>query len=319
MTPWGRQNHHGNGIMPDTSEESRGAQLAHYNLTIMNEVSDACVLRLRYNMSTNDYDGWTADSSLSGNASPVQNDPEVDIGVGQDLELNINTNQFGRTFQDRSHVFKILPRPSNIDEDATIWNLNVRGKRGNNQQVYPNVEYDFVPNNLRIKKDDWVHFQWTGSNNNPQGTDRHNIVQIENENSNYPLDVADVTMFPDAATIAAFATSGGATDPELQDVSPYYNHAPIQYTEDGYFVYMSTKNNAFSNRSQKGVLIVGNAGPSGSAGAGFAGLSTGGKVGVVVGAIAGGAVVVAGVGMAIFAFSRSTKSAGAPAGQAARF
>ena len=94
--------------------------------------------------------------------SPVQQNPYVYVMNQQSpLHLAINTAQYGRVFQDRSHVFKLIPRQSRL-EQGSIYNLNVRGKRGNIVQVYPAVEYDFTPNNLEIKKNDMVFIQWTG-------------------------------------------------------------------------------------------------------------------------------------------------------------
>ncbi len=58
----------------------------------------------------------------------------------------------------RSHSFEIRERPADMG-DATIFNLNVRGKRGNIVQTFPGVEYDFVPNSLVVGRDDYVHIQ----------------------------------------------------------------------------------------------------------------------------------------------------------------
>ena len=66
----------------------------------------------------------------------IQQNPAVDIGATTPLKLAINTAQYGRTFQDRSHVIKLSPRlPHSVPQDQDIYNLNIRGKRGNIVQV----------------------------------------------------------------------------------------------------------------------------------------------------------------------------------------
>lgn len=71
----------------------------------------------------------------AGVSSPVQQNPYVNIGADiTALRLAINTAQFGRVFQDRSHTFIMKPRPA-AAQTQTIHNINVRGKRGNIVQV----------------------------------------------------------------------------------------------------------------------------------------------------------------------------------------
>ena len=183
--------------------------------TYFGDIEDAyksCVLRIRYNISSGDFQQWPKDakdddevtmvdsrnsSSYEGDPkTPLSQDPYVYIGPG-DLEtkgdkflaMAVNTNQYGRTFQDRSYVFSIKKRPTanadsstqldtpeidydtmqaNLAAGGRIFNVNVRGKRGNIVQTFPSVEYDFVPNNLVLSKNDMVHFQWTGSDYNPR-------------------------------------------------------------------------------------------------------------------------------------------------------
>jgi len=289
-----------------------------------------CVLRLRYNISTGDYDDWNINASFNGNRqirdgqpSPVTQNPVVNPSIDAGLRLAINTAQFGRTFQDRSHIFEIKKRPSSVPSSATIHNINVRGKRGNIVQTYPAVEYDFVPTNLTAKVGDFVHFQWTGSNthnNQPNGgdgqtgddgrgrggTDRHNVVLLDNLQENYPqfYSTYNNVLFPadkdlnsriivhpslthkgqyasKMQLVQAFATggfvgptptdtNGGRTPAQfdeldafnqankglLDNVSPTFRGPLMKLTEAGTVHYMCTRNNNFSNRSQKATINV---------------------------------------------------------------
>eukprot|EP00854_Cymbomonas_tetramitiformis_P009810 gene9810-11623_t len=131
LARWSRDNHHGNGL--------DGYSL-NYNWTLPEPPhadGTTCALRMRYNISTADYDAWDdVDSRYNDDRSPVKNNPEKDFvgggtGVTGPLRLAINTAQYGRTFEDRSHAFRLLPRPEDVSSSAKIYNLNVRGRRGN--------------------------------------------------------------------------------------------------------------------------------------------------------------------------------------------
>lgn len=79
--------------------------------TVEKEVD--CVLRIRYNISLT--------------ISPNENH----------LRFQSEENKPFKVFQDRSHVFRILPRSKEISKTERIFNLNVRGKRGNIVQNFP--------------------------------------------------------------------------------------------------------------------------------------------------------------------------------------
>ncbi|XP_071806105.1 protein DD3-3-like [Asterias amurensis] len=296
--PTTRVNHLGN--TPD-GEASRYEWTLPY---FPSGVTQRCVMRIRYNITTGDYNPQTTDFNSNGHASPVKHCPDVDIVAGVlTLPLALNTTEYGRTFQDCSHVMKMMPRPAGL-ESSTIYNLNVRGKRGRLLAVVPAVEYDFIPNNLEINDGDLVHVQWTGSNTHNNynagdagvgnhGSDRNNIVQLEDRLKNYPLSFEETTMwtnahvkwiyFQDTPSITAkdlvinLATSGyyqcekTATcgDESLESkvasnkaLNKYLNNAPASYGgaliqfPSGEYFYICTRNNNFSNRSQKGRLVV---------------------------------------------------------------
>lgn len=128
-------------------------------------------------------------------------------------------------FQDRSHIFKLNPRPENMEE-VDIQTISVRGKRCNIVQCFPAVEYDFVPEEIDIPNGRAVQFVWTGSNHhdnqNSQGndgqagaegngqanTDRNNVMQIyaaddsrnqeKGQKSNFPVPFENETLFGQA-------------------------------------------------------------------------------------------------------------------------
>lgn len=254
-----------------------------YNWTIPNDIHENCVLRIRYNISTGDYEGWGFDgedfvnASFNNDNSPVEQD-QYTVYFGEIYEMALNTDQYGRTFEDRSHIFEIRERPDYVDDDANIYNVNVRGKRGNIVQVYPAVEYDFVPNRLHTKVGDYVHFQWTGCDTNPAGndgegtqqTDRSNIAQIASQNNNLPWDNPDDPMFEDPVAQARMAfidqeNCDDTTDDE-QDVTnckklnaaktPYFDGGIYRMNRTGEWHYYCTRNNNFSNRSQKAYVTT---------------------------------------------------------------
>ncbi|KAK3288761.1 hypothetical protein CYMTET_3778 [Cymbomonas tetramitiformis] len=154
--------------------------------------------------------------------------------------------------------------------------------------VYPSVEYDFVPNVLHATEGDYIHVQWTGSDANSNGnagegrrmTDRSNFVEVKGINQNIPKPLEDHTLLvddkgePDLEVIERFSylgqsqSQGGECDLDTNDqnsidnckvlnLAPaYYDGGLVKLQKAGTHHYMSTRNNNFSNRSQKGTLII---------------------------------------------------------------
>jgi len=241
-----------------------------------------CVIRLRYNISTAD----TPWNLTYENNSIIHNNPVVNIS-NVPLRLAVDTSQFGRVFEDRTWTFNILKRPETLKEEH-IYNFNVQGKRGNIAQVRNCIEYDFVPNRLNISTNDYIHFQWVGSDYNPpnnagegrDGTDRSNIVESSIFKNAIPEN--ELRMFDTEILSKIFASLDQPIDnPEkcftydelvfghkknlqndikncalLNRADPYFNYMPIKINKTGKYYIISTRNNNFSNRGQKAIIDI---------------------------------------------------------------
>lgn len=292
--PFGRDNHLGNGA--DMEEIGYDMPLPYFP----SGRDHQCVLRTRYNITTDDYDGWNTFADQNKDNSPVVQNPEAYIGATTQMQLAINTAQFGRTFQDRSHIWEVLSRPPTIPTQTVVKILSVQGKRCNIVQCYPAVEYDFVPRELKVSRNDMIQATWTGSNthkNGPNGgdgqtgddgqgktgSDRSNIVGLMNRLDNYPLtSTHPANLFNNMKVIWSaynplnapptpkdlaiqMASSGyyksaaavdGSMNKLLDNTSASFRGSIFQMTNRGAFNYTCTRNNNFSNRSQKGTITV---------------------------------------------------------------
>ena len=198
----------------------------------------------------------------------------------------------------------------------------MKGKRGNIVQVYPGVEYGFVPDNLEINKNDLLHIQWTGSNTHNNGapggdgqtgddgqgqggTDRNNFVQIDSLSENFPMPfeisniwkevevigfVKNTTVLNDDPTtylralnsnnvqqdVALYLSSSSyyeclsknvcgeqsyeskkLVDADLNTASASLPGVVIRFVRsNSVYYFMSSRNNNFSNRSQKGKISI---------------------------------------------------------------
>ncbi|CBY24395.1 unnamed protein product [Oikopleura dioica] len=294
QAPWSRANHLGQTDDSDYFPTYKWELPDFHGLV----ESQECVLRIRYNVTTNDYlDDFASDTSKGYFAGlESHDDPEVTYR-GARLQLALDSAQTGRVFQDRTHVFQLKPRPASVPSDKTIKNLGVRGRRGNIVQAFPSVEYDFSPTILEMNSDDLVHIQWEGSNTNPnsdgegrQGTDRSNIVPITVPGASIPADeiVEEPKLFADWiwSSVQSMKKLNNTEELELQLASSGFyecfeegdcdyslngnkdklqdqlNNAPAYFAGNivrmnpGKHQYLSTRNNNFSNRAQKGTIIV---------------------------------------------------------------
>ena len=344
LAPFQTDNRLGNASPRGNPTQDYTETFAYYDWTVPENLIPSgqdrirCTLRLRYNISTSELDrntDKTKNNIIRNNPVRTYGDALNTASSTQTVlntlpvRMAINTAQYGRTFQDRSYVFVVARRnqlPSDVPAGATIYNINVRGKRGNIAQVRNCVEYDFVPKELTVLQGDYIHFQWCGSDYNSQGnagegragTDRSNVVMIAQSGLNLPYSINSSASIFSAADTAALAyinqdpqycystqqalttnansnqdpkschfLNGPRTPGQPYMPTPYFSKL-VQVQAAGTFDYMSSRNNNFSNRSQKATLT---ATPSGA--------STAAIVGAVIGTIAGVAII-GGLGFAFY-------------------
>ena len=251
-----------------------------YHWKLPNENLNNCVLRIRYNISTNETP-W--DFTVDDN-DKLKNNPVMNTSQGVPVRMAVNTAQYGRIFEDRTYTFNILEN----NFDNTVHNVNVQGKRGNIAQVRNCIEYDFVPNDLNITVGEYIHFQFIGSDFNPPnndgegraGTDRSNLVLIETFRDNLPF-IYDNSLFTSSTYVSLASLYQNYNDANecftfdelynnnqrnnqqsikncalLNRAEPYFNLPPIKMNKTGKAKMMSTRNNNFSNRGQKLKIIV---------------------------------------------------------------
>jgi len=281
----------------DTDATANDKYFKGVNSLGLEDAYKSCAVRIRYNLSTSDFPAWpeaamepthpwfskmvdAKNNSINNDYSktPLTQDPYVYIGTGDEavdddtatrsgkgdekfVSLAVNTNQYARTFQDRSYKFAIKKRPTTntaandqtdapaipiVASDASgakVFNVNVRGKRGNIVQTYPAVEYDFVPNSIAMDDGDYVHFQWTGSDYNPRRgcndaeggppdpndfvtttkvnsrADRSNLVFLGSMAENTPMDYISYTAYTsDTAEVVDPNQGPGTYDTKVADM-----------------------------------------------------------------------------------------------------
>jgi len=152
------------------------------------------------------------------------------------------------------------------------------------------VEYDFTPQDLKVNQGDYVHFQWTGSDfneqrnpNNGEGwkySDRHNIMEVDNLNQQFPVLPKGMTFFSQAqakefamqnqqsllendqaANNGQCETFKSGQDNEQNDprncgklnsAPAHFNVEPMKVEAGaGTYTFVNTRDNNFSNRAGK--------------------------------------------------------------------
>lgn len=379
--PMAADNHLGFTYQVDEDGEvdlaSGPPRMAYYDWIIPQWMEgQKCTLRMRYNISTLDNmpheylndegtvtgseqncDPGTEDAGgqregetkceclnvIEEDCVPLYTDPYVQYLTGDgthELAIALDGNQHGRTFQDQSEVFRVEAAPEEMAGD-TIWNLNVRGKRGNIVEAYPSVETHLsgaILDSQELQQGDWIvfntHNSWFNEENaDGEGNDAmdgSNLCALDHPGKNFPMhssrleeeslwkgnldvhtrmcnppfnappqgDYAGCTGTSCCQTYIDAVVNGEMSDDDFEEHITncgVINHQKptdsvwfqVQADPGVEYSVVSTRNNNFSNRSQKGRIFVNSP------------LSAGAIAGI---AIASVAVLGAGVGFGVYKF-----------------
>eukprot|EP01083_Nonionella_stella_P016511 46086_1 len=212
-----RVNHH--GIPGDRT------WWTHY-WTVPDEILDidghdqCCVIRVRYNITTNEYDAWQTDDGIAAGVDATNNtqhtsspDPDddpaalklwQDFGLAyEDIEASFTASNADSEEQKQSRGYEAMGESTETssrmlqlaiatDQFGRIFqdrkhclSVKDRAEAGIVQfkrGVYPATEYVLVPEPAVVYQDSYVHFCWTGSNRNPQNNDGQGLEGTDRSN-----------------------------------------------------------------------------------------------------------------------------------------
>jgi len=226
--------------------------------------------------------------SFTAKSRGYQHRNDANLQIFQNIPMRLrsayNTDQLGRVFEDRSYIIQFKELKGSVRTDVRkngkkLYNLNVRGKLGNNVQVYPAFEYDFAPSRLVANQSDYIHIQWSGSNTNNRendgsqkddsgnnvellkGRDRFNMVYLDHFGDLKPSEnlekLGDLFgLGKEASLELAFSGVKNADNEFMQSAGSYFDLGIRQLEKEGKFMFMSSVNNKFGVRSHKGKIVV---------------------------------------------------------------
>ncbi len=221
-----------------------------YNWKLPNLNKRNCIIRIRQNITNSNF--------LKFNKSLLVTPHDVPLSLSyfSDYKFTI--------FQDRSFTFNIIQNSYNFYQK--IHNVNIMGKRGNEFQISPSLEYSFIPSKINASVDDYIHFQWQESDynelyldgNGREGTDRNNLIELFGNKNNFfdnntgsffasrGQDFSNYSECYNYYDLLNYNTYKYTQNKKncalLNNIKPYFNYNPIRINKTGEFYFTSSRN-----------------------------------------------------------------------------